>query len=60
MRPRVLVRTMTGEVLLALLSVSAVIAMPVYFLKVRPIQLAGLEEKKRLQKENWVKEDDMK
>ena len=47
MRPRVLVRTMTGEVLLALLSVSAVIAMPVYFLKVRPIQLAGIEERKR-------------
>ena len=60
MRPRVLVRTMTGEVLLALLSVSAVIAMPVYFLKVRPIQLAGLEEKKRLKQENWVKEDDLK
>ena len=37
MRPQVLVRTMGGEVLLVTLTVAAVIAMPVYFLKVRPI-----------------------
>ena len=37
MRPKVLMRTMTGEVLLVLCSVMAVIAMPVYFLKVRPV-----------------------
>ena len=37
MRPSVLMKTMTGEVLLVLLSVSAVIAMPVYFLKIRPV-----------------------
>ena len=37
MRPSVLVRTMTGEVLLGLLSLCAVIAMPVYWLKIRPV-----------------------
>ena len=45
MRPRVLMRTMTGEVLLAALSLIAVIGMPVYFLKVRPVQLAGVENR---------------
>ena len=45
MRPRVLMRTMSGEVLLVILSLSAVIAMPVYFLKVRPVQLAGVENR---------------
>ena len=58
MRPSVLVRTMTGEVFLGLLSVMCVIAMPVYFLKVRPVQLAGVEERERLKKENWIKEDE--
>ena len=37
MRPKVLVRTMGGEVLLASLSLMAVIAMPVYYLKIRPV-----------------------
>lgn len=37
MRPSVVVRTMTGEVILVSISLMAVIAMPVYFLKVRPI-----------------------
>ena len=36
MRPKVLVRTMTGEVILACMSIMAVIAMPVYYLKLRP------------------------
>ena len=58
MRPSVLVRTMTGEVFLGLVSVMCVIAMPVYFLKVRPVQLAGVEEREKLKKENWIKEDE--
>ena len=59
MRPQVLARTMTGEVLLVFLSFSAVIAMPFYFLKVRPVQLAGVENRKEMQKENWIKEDEL-
>ena len=59
MRPRVLVRTMTGEVILASVSLMAVIAMPVYFLKIRPVQLAGVQAKKEMKREEWVKEDDI-
>ena len=37
MRPKVLIKTMSGEVILVCCSLMAVIAMPVYFLKVRPV-----------------------
>ena len=59
MRPKVLLRTMTGEVFLGLVSVMCVIAMPVYFLKVRPVQLAGVEEREKRKKEGWIKQDDI-
>ena len=59
MRPKVLMRTMTGEVLLVLCSVMAVIAMPVYFLKVRPVQLAGVEHREQMKKDQWVKDDEL-
>ena len=58
MRPRVLIRTMTGEVILASMSLMAVIAMPVYWLKIRPVQMAGVERRNELKREEWVKEDD--
>eukprot|EP00354_Favella_ehrenbergii_P002315 CAMPEP_0170455888 /NCGR_PEP_ID=MMETSP0123-20130129/3700_1 /TAXON_ID=182087 /ORGANISM="Favella ehrenbergii, Strain Fehren 1" /LENGTH=83 /DNA_ID=CAMNT_0010719171 /DNA_START=153 /DNA_END=404 /DNA_ORIENTATION=+ len=48
---------MTGEVMLVSISVMAVLAMPIYFLKVRPVQLAGVEARKERQREEWVKED---
>lgn len=62
MRPRVLAKTMTWELLLALLSFAAVCSMPFYFLKVRPTQLEGVQAKKakRLDEfyENKTKEDE--
>ena len=42
MRPQVLFKTMTWELLLASLSLGAVIMMPIYFLKIRPTQLEGV------------------
>ena len=59
MRPKVLLRTMGGEVFLGIMSVMAVIAMPVYFLKVRPVQLAGVERREQLKREQWVKDDEI-
>ena len=59
MRPRVLVKTMTGEVILGLMSIMAVIAMPVYFLKIRPVQLEGVEEKRKLRREEWIRDDEI-
>ena len=51
MRPKVLAKTMTGEVILVATTILAVIAMPVYFLKVRPVQLAGVENREKLKRE---------
>ena len=55
MRPQVLVRTMTGEVILGLMSIMCVIAMPVYFLKIRPVQLAGVEERESRKRDDWIR-----
>ena len=59
MRPKVLIKTMSGEVILVGCSLMAVIAMPVYFLKIRPVQLAGVDARKELQKEEWIKNDEV-
>ena len=59
MRPKVLVKTMTGEVILASMSLLAVIAMPVYYLKLRPHQLAGVEARNEAKRDQWIKEDEI-
>ena len=56
MRPKVLFATMPGEMVLLALVITAVIGMPFYFLKVRPIQLEGIKAKKEQRDIDMVKE----
>lgn len=58
MRPQVLAKTMTNELILLCFSITAVIALPLYFLKIRPMQLEAQEKTQQVMDSKLEREAD--
>ena len=59
-RPKVVARTMTWELILASISLAAVVSLPLYFIKVKPIFQKYQEEYRRIEQEKILTEDNTK